>query len=396
MNKIYVIPYTNNEKCNSKSEIHNWCILNNVEKLKELIDQNTDIYSCDDSKEKISPMTFAMHSKNEALILLLLDIYERDLSALDETEFKKALIAYPKDQTEELLKHCKKEPTSKCVPVLLKNDNQSVPKLVYLSKILENKDDLSLTLIKKLTTKKSFVDLNYKVDDQKNTLLHLAIYYRYWSVFFRLLHNPKVDKKLENSLGQNQLHFAIGSKFSVGFHQLIDLPEYKRWIENPSYIYQAAVSGKRHLFGFILGEFLDLGKTKDEVVNYKFPVNLYFHYPNEIEGNFFHVFAAGKDSEFFTNPVNYKFTKEHYNSKASNGMTMLHILVLNSEMNLKSKINAIKKLCESQPQLLSIKDDEGQLPLHYAAYNDTHGHNLYKILHKLTTKVVVDEKELFS
>jgi hypothetical protein len=393
MKKISVINYASTAATFS-SEVVKRCALIHVQKLKELIEQNVNIYS--DEGCGIVPLTIAMHSKNEELIELLLDVYERDLSALEGTEFKKALVAYPHDQTDELLKHCKEQPTEKCVALLLKADNKTVPKLVFMSKMLESKDDMSLKLIKQLVKKKSFVDLNYnEVYGQKeDTLLHLAIYYGMLKITYRLLIHPTVDKSLVNHLDQNPLHYALSSAFSYAIHELFKLPVYSKWRDDPSYLYHIAAAGRRHLCSYILREITDFVKTLDDIMAWKFPVRIGFSDTDAIEGNMMHVFATSNDAEFFTNPPR-SFTKEHYEAQTTNGMTVLHILVQNGEMKIQKKIGAIKKVCETHPQLLLIKDHDERLPLHYSCYNDSHGHNLYNTLHKLSCKFA-GGKDIFS
>jgi hypothetical protein len=395
MNKVNVGAITRSD---FNSDLHKYCALDNLTKVKELIESGADIYEFSDDGCKVIPLILAIHTKNEELIGLLMDVYEKDLSVLQSTEFKCAIAAYPEDQTEEFLRHCKKESSSpRDIPVLLKNDNKTSPTLVYLVRTLESKNDPSLRLLKKLKRKRARADINYNgVSGQKDdTFLHLAFHYRLIKVAYQLLSNPFIDASATNQLNQNPLHYAINADFSYAIHFLFALPAYKKWIDDPSYLYQAAVSGRRHLFSYMLGELLDFNVTLSDAIALRFPIHFDYQEEEAVEGNFMHLFATSGDPEFFLHPPGYSFTEEHYTAQTSNGMTLLHVIPLNSEMKTQQKIKIIKKLSETYPKMLMVRDNKQRLPLHIACYYDTHGHSLYRALYK-RTKEVASDKDIFA
>lgn len=392
MNKIFLANYLSlTEKYDN--DLFRYCAHGNEVKVKELLDQNVNIYSTFGDGYKFVPLFIALHSKNETLGNLLLDIYERDLSVLKGSGLKKALVAFPNDQTDELMQHIKYEQSSDSIAVLIKNDNQNVPQLAYLNKTLTSKDDKSLQLQTKLRDKNGECDLNWNMAHElkSDSFLHLAIYYKLNEIFHRLITNEMIDKVILNDLNQNPLHYAIGVQNSYATWTLQDFPAYARWFDDQSYLYHCALAKNVSFCSFMFREMMDFGKSIEEILSLKFPLHYTDPSPHgdenpPLKGNIFHLFAESGCNEFFIKPPRYSFKEEDFMVQATNGMSILHILLLSSELKIKPKVMAIKSLCERYPKLILIKDNCERLPLHITSFVDTHGHNLYREIYELTVK----------
>lgn len=165
----------------SAGDLFKFCAAGEVEKVKQLITENVNIYEHLEKGFTFTSLLVALTVKNEIIANLLLDIYERDLEALCGSSYKRALVATPVDQTEEFMETVETVISNEhdFVPVLLKNNNSETPKCVYLRKKQKNKNDQSMVLAMKLETKNGACDLNWHrvFERLTDSFLHLAIYH---------------------------------------------------------------------------------------------------------------------------------------------------------------------------------------------------------------------------
>ncbi|CRL03023.1 CLUMA_CG016774, isoform A [Clunio marinus] len=245
-------------------EIFKFCVRGDVNEVEKLLKQNENIYQPHKEVFSIVPLTVAIESKDEDLINLLLDVYERDLEALKGTNFKKALIALPEDQNEEFLQTIEDQPCSDSIPVLLKNDNQTIPKCVYLRKRLKHKDDLSLKLATTLEAKNGTCDLNYSklYNSFCDSFLQIAIYYEIDEIVERLVNHPTVDIMTTNLMtNHTTLHYALHVGNMRNLKLLLSKFNFGNYWEDPQNIYYAMTSKKERSIKFITNKIFESGKT---------------------------------------------------------------------------------------------------------------------------------------
>lgn len=157
MYQNYPLPYDISYLENA-SEILRFCDNGDWISVEKLISRGENIYQRVTQCMNHVPLSVALLRKNEKLVNMLLDIYERDLEVLNGTDFKRALIAQPEDQTEEFFNIVETQPSADATPVLLKMNNNETPGCVYLRKKLNQKNDLSLKIAKKLEMKNGACD----------------------------------------------------------------------------------------------------------------------------------------------------------------------------------------------------------------------------------------------
>lgn len=385
MNQIYVSTiYSGSLK--SASELFKFCADGDFEKVKSLTNANANIYKPVGGGYNFVPLTVAFNVKNLKLVNFLLDIYERDLEALKGTNFKRALVAFPDDQTEELCKTVEAEPSDDVVPVLFKNSNRASPKCFYLRQKLANKYDQSLRLARKLEVENGCCDLNWRFihSDPEDSFLHLAIYFGMKTVVGRLLNHPTVESKLLNSNSHSPLHYAIHSGNHLIINLLLSKSDYSRFHDDPSYLYQAAVSGKPNALDFVMDKMLESGKSLHDILRTKFQFEYYeqttrFDY-------LFHVIANSGSCQGILESEKYLYDEQDFLLQNSNGDTFLHRLVLNSHLKLNVKIKEISRAAGKFPKLLLVENIDKHLPLHLAAFADVRGHKLFHHLLNLTVK----------
>lgn len=110
------------------NDFFRYCYHGNFLKAKKEIKSNVNTYQTF-SDRRITPIIPAIHANKEKLVNLLLEVYERDLKVLKETNFKRALIALEVYLTEEFCACCVEtfSTEDQVEPVLLKNNNQESP-----------------------------------------------------------------------------------------------------------------------------------------------------------------------------------------------------------------------------------------------------------------------------
>ena len=382
MYRVYPSVFQNSH-LDGASDFFNYCIAGDLENVKNLIRQGENIYQ----REKFNyvPLFVALAKKNEELVNLLLDIYERDLETLNGTQFKQALIAMGDDQTEELLQMVEFQPSEDFIPVLLKTNNIDKPKCVYLRKKLKDKNDLSLKLAKKLEAKNGTCDLNWQLNNgfEEESFLHFAIYHEMKKVVQRLLNNSTVDLSLNKFKHHTPLHYALFTSNLEIINMLLSKPDFENFHDDPTYLYQAAISDKQTSLEIILKKLIESGKTMKEILMIPLP---YEDYGEKITVNYLlHVIAKeGNFEGFLNNPLSF-FDDDDYYIQNSKGETVLHHLMM-SCLKVSVKIKMITKLVERCPKLLLIKNNRNQLPLHLTPHLDAPGQKLYRHLLKLTVK----------
>lgn len=363
------------------------CNDGDLERVESLLRENVNIYKpfATNLGCNYVPLTAAFTSTNENLVHKLLDVYDRDLEALNGTKFSRGLISMPEDQTEEFLKTVESECDENFTAVLLKSNFSSVPKCVYLRKKLKDRNDSSLRIAKQLETKNGICDLNHQVIyyNQNETFLHFAVHYEMISVVERLLSHSKIDKKCISREENSLVHYAI----LTGNLNVIKLVLSNRdcnvsW-KNSSFIHAAVESENLKTIDFVIEKMVEIGIKFNEILSTNFTTKLYYV---ETQENLIHVLAKSSNFHDFYNRYQHNFDEETFCLQDSNGNSVLHHLVIKAAHKLSEKIKFISKIVEKFPSLLITENCENHLPLHLAAFQDVQGQRLFKHLHKLTEK----------
>ena len=265
-----------------------YCYSNNVKQMKREIANNVNI--CQTFSEKsITPMMFAFHNNKVNMVNLLLDIYDRDLNALEETEFRNAVITFENDLTDDFLS-CVSNAflNSKRVPVLIKTNSQNPPNLIFLRKTLDNKNDICLQVVRKLKEKNGVCDLNLKFDCNFGTsYILMAAYFGMTTILKRLLKNKTLDRNIGNDKS-NPLHYAIIRGKLLAAKLLME------HCSNESHftlsLSNAASSGSSEIFEFITEKVM--GKAK-------WSLREIFSMKLESLNNALHLKAQSKNYSFF-------------------------------------------------------------------------------------------------
>lgn len=397
MNHIYPSTYFTGY-LDTVSDLFKHCAAGDIVKVRSLLNQNENIYEEIGNGLNIVPMFIALNSKNVEVVNILLDIYERDLEALKELTCKKALIALPEDQTDELMSTVQFEASDDLgdgfIPVLLKSNNNEVPECVFLRKKLKNRSDLSLRLAKKLR-KNGLCDLNWQVhiNALEDSFLHLAIHHQMISVINRLLSHPTVQNQIKTSSNHTPLHYAMFTGKVDIANLLLSTSDYGRFFDDPSYLYQAALSGKQRVVDFMIEKMLENGKSMKEILEIPFAREDYSEVTT-VE-YLLHVLIKNGSNLEFLEKSGTKLDERDICKQNSNGETVLHLLVISSCKKLNPTINLITDLAERYPKLLLIVNKDRQLPLHYAAFYCTRGMRLYQHLLKLTVEASGDPDIFF-
>lgn len=162
------------------------------ENVKRKIYRNENIYEVFNLFS--TPLTIAIRSKRSKIANLLLDIHECDLEVLKDTKYTKTLVAFPEDQTPELLNTIEATSSDSSIPVILKKSHGVKPQLFFLRSKLKSKNDSSLKLIKKLEKKNKYCNLNWSCEEfGRGPALHEAIKAKMNNVVERLVKIPTVD-----------------------------------------------------------------------------------------------------------------------------------------------------------------------------------------------------------
>lgn len=376
------------DNISDSNELFKLCEAGDYEKVKTLVlEQNVNIYKRAGGDFSFVSLFVALQSKNQEIVNLLLDVYESDLEALSETSFKRALVAMPEDQSEELLKALTTESDGFALPVLLKSKNLEKPRCAFMRTQLRNKDDLSIKLAKYLETENGFCDLNWRTfkDELDESFLHLAVYYEMTAVVKRLMSNFTVDCRILNSRNHSPLHYAV----FIGNLEIVKLLMSKAdsdvFISDSSYLYQAAMSGQQKVVDFVIEQMIASGKILQGILEIPFTIE---EYQSKHTANFLlHVLARNGNFLQFINSRNFNsIDEETFCCQNSNGDTVLHFLVLSYQRKLDEKINLISKFAGKYPKLLMVENNDRHLPLHLAAFHDTRGQRLYNHILKLTAK----------
>lgn len=392
MYPVSVIKPFRNCQPNFPNDFFRYCNNGNVKQAKMEIAKNVNIYQTF-TDMKLTSMLFALHSKKEPLVNHLLDIYERDLSVLSETNFKRALIATETDLNNDFYACCVDEfPCEADVePVLIKINNHEAPKCLYLRKQLKSKDDLCLKIIGRLEEENGTCDLNWRFkwalnEDDNNhygdCYLYLAAYFGMTSVLKRLLSNRTVDRKTDKQ-EHDSIHFAICSGKVDSIKALLAEIAVRSF---DSYLWQAASSGSSESFECIVAEIKKCGNcTLKEILATKLNEPIY-NLP-------LHLIAASENCEYF---LNHKLPIEEDDVIAQNGDgdTILHILARKFDFNEHAKtfLNVARKF----PKMLAKANDKHFLPVHQLAMNVFEDVELLDVIFRITVAEMKDENAIFS
>lgn len=371
---------------NQAGEIFKICEAGELEKLESLLLRGSEnIYKpAEYFSSTFVPLFAALWGKNEKIVNLLLDIYERDLEACAGTKSRRVLLSLPEDQTEEFWKTVKNEVSEDFLPVLVKNGKHENVKTVFLRRQLENKDDLSFQVAKKLEAKNGVCDLSWRSmqDPLEDSLLQTAVHNEMNTVVQRLLDHPMTDVKTLNHRNQDAMHHACAASLEM-VKLLMSSGKFENFHEDPSYLYQAAQSGKAKVVDFIINLMVQHGKPLNEILKIRFELQKFDGMPHH--DHMFHLIAKSGNFDCFIN-IARSYSDEDFCIQNSDGKTILHILVVSYEHKLNFKIKLISQIVAKHPKLLLIKDKKHRLPLHYAAFCDVLGQKLFNHVHKLTVE----------
>lgn len=369
---------------NEAGEFFKICAAGELEKLESfLLKNNENIYKpVDYFGSPFVPLFAALCGKNEKIVNLLLDLYERDLEACAGTKSRRVLLALPEDQTEEFWKTVENEVSEDLQPVLVKNERNENMKTVFLRRQLEDKDDLSYQIAKDLEAKNGVCDFLWRPQKfpPEDSLLHAAVHNEMKTVVQRIFDNKIIDVKTVNCNNHNPLHCACAASLEM-VKLLLSSGSFENFHEDPSYLYQAAYSGKAKVVEFIIDSMVQHGKLLEEILKISFMCQKYdekLHHDH-----MFHLIAKSGNFDFFIkNHQNY--SDEDFCIQNSEEETILHILVISCVHKLNFKIKLISQIIKQHPKLLLIKDRKGRLPLHFAAFCDVLGQKLFKHVLKQT------------
>ncbi|CRL03746.1 CLUMA_CG016960, isoform A [Clunio marinus] len=266
MHQVSVIKPKRNSLHELPNDFYRHCNNGNVKHVRDAIMNNVNIYQTF-SDMKLTPLLFALHTKKEHLVNMLLDVYERDLEVLKDTNFNRAFMAYESDLSDEFYACCVERFSSEAdiEPVLVKVNNQELPKCFYFRKQLQNKDDSCLRVLRDLEQKNGLCDLNWRFiwpfhpDDYKHgeSYLQLAAYFGMINVSKRLLTNKTVDKHMKR-LNLLPLHYAINSKRIEVVKAFIEYYN-NEFVDDKSFLWHAVTSRNSEIYEFIVGEMLKIG-----------------------------------------------------------------------------------------------------------------------------------------
>lgn len=179
-------------------DIFESCNEGNLTRVKQLIEEeNVNIYKVVDDYR--TPLLAAIYSKKKAVVDVVLDVYERDVEALKDTKYTKALNAMPEDQTDELLRTVKDMPADNSVPVLLKTSNGQEPTLAFFRIKIKNKNDASIRLAHTLEEKYGVCDINCQNEK----------YFGGPALHFALRENMTIYMNVINSYDESPLELAV-------------------------------------------------------------------------------------------------------------------------------------------------------------------------------------------
>lgn len=369
------------------------CNNGNFKQVKLLIAQNVNIYQTY-SELKLTPMHLALHTGKDKLVSMLLGIHERDLKLLEETDFKRATIAFESDLTDEFHACCERDFKSEdeVEAVLLKLNNQDAPKVFYLRRQLKNKDDLCLQLIKNLQGKNGVCDLNHRfIWNDHNTkdcklgeaYIHLAAYYGMKNMLKRLLANKTVDNNVKR-LDQPPLHYAINAGKIETVKILMNFCGMQN--EELSCLRSAAYSGCSETFEFVVEKMIETG-------NYSLKEILSIEFKSDPFNKPLHMVAASRNYEYFLNhklPID----DEDMAVKSGDGENILHLIF--NTMRFADKSETLLEIANKFSKLLTIPNGENLLPVHLLASNSSEDEKLIEEVYRLTfeeTNATFDDSE---
>jgi ankyrin repeat protein len=368
----------------TSSEIFKVCLDGEVEKVRSLVNDNVNIYQYLMPNYKITPLFVTLPNKHEEIANLLLDVYECDLEALSQTNFTRALIALPEDQTEEFYKTIELEADGdNSLPVLIKLNNRETPKCVFLRRTLKSRDDSSVKIARQLEEKNGLCDLNSGTGDE-DSFLHLAIAYDLKTTTEKLLKNPKTNKTIANRYDHTPLHYAIFAGNLQVVERILSNYHENVFVDDSSYLYQAAVSGKEKLFDFVVDKLMENGKSFKDILKTSFTFNSYF-YDNFTE-TLLHVLVKNANFIRFIQKHQEDLDEDVLSIKNSKGNTILHEIVQTWSQNAKEKTNLVEKIVEKFPKLLLVENNDRQLPVHLAAKSDIPRQRFFRLLLQMTVK----------
>jgi ankyrin repeat protein len=249
---------TNHESFDEATRnLYNNCYNGNIKSVNELIEQHVNIYK--PQNDFMTPLQVAIFKNKLVIVNLLLDIYERDLEALNGTKFTRALIAMPEDQTEELLKTVEEDPVDGFIPVLIKINNSEKSKCVFLRNKLKSKNDSSLRLAKTLERKNGWCDINWQNIRSYGTgpALHYVLKENMIQIVDRLLKIPSIDKNIIDFGGQTPLHFAVLRGYFKAFEAIYRKSDIKNDI---SFLYLVVQSKDMKMMELVVQKMLENGK----------------------------------------------------------------------------------------------------------------------------------------
>lgn len=362
-------------------DIYESCHDGNLRRVKHLVEvENVNIYKVNHDFK--TPLSMAISSKNQVVANLLLDVYERDLETLKGTKFTKALVAMAEDQTEELLKTVEEVPVDdNVVPVLLKTSNCEKPKLVYLRKILKNKDDSSLRMAKKLEDKNDFCDIN-SLPSHPNAITPLidALTENMNQVVKRLLKFPTIDKNLCKEKENSPLKYAVlcnnveaAEIISDGNPQLFCDEGFLAYSVRSRSVKMIEFVVKKIMGKFQLKEILQMNCHE---TFYKSPYKL------------FHEICRYGYYEYFMEHQ-LPFDEDDFCVQDDYGDTILHFLLRFELKNDMLKVG--KLLIDKYPRLLTTRNKRNFLPLHDAVRSEC-VLGLIELIHDETVKVMKSEE----
>lgn len=339
-------------------DVYQNCYDGNLERVKYFVEvENVNIYKFVDNFR--TPLTMAISTKKQNVVNFLLDIYERDLEALNGTKFTKALIALPEDQTEELFQTVEEVLTdNNVIPVLLKTGNTEKPKVVYLRKILKNKDDSSLRLAKKLEEKNDFCDINCEpTHPNAQAPLLSALCEKMNQVVERLLKFPTIDKNLINKEGNSSLALAILGNNLKAVEKISDGNSHV--FIDKSLLSFAVRSRNTKMIEYVVKKMMEKLPLKEILLmgfdfhEYKSPYKL------------FHEICRYNLYDFFMKHQ-LPFDENDFCIQDDNGDTILHHM-MDHLVNHKNDLKRVwKYLTIKYPRLLTIRNKRNYLPLHVA------------------------------
>jgi ankyrin repeat protein len=345
--------------------------------LDQLTNENStlNIYKAND-EDFSNTLLWALYGRRLDIVDILLNIYETDLEAIkciQPTNAKKVYMAYD-EQIEEVIKFSVKSiehqpELPEIIHVMLKRTNTTIPECVSIN-LKEASRNPSFEELLKVLYDNGTCDLNARINQKQDTLLHIASYFGYQHIVERLL-NLGADHRLINIHNQTALWYALYTGQLEISMKLACLPDVIFWQRDKSNNFlarAAACSGKFRVFEYIIDKMLN--DTGLAVIWSALDCLLYE--PCSAGENTFHEIARRghfqlvKESRAIISMYEQRFSKPN-----NAGETALHLFC---QLEEAKHTENLLKFVRKYPGLLSIPRNDGKLPIDVMA--SVHGKHL--------------------